>query len=171
MMETTPGQLNLGSFNITLPEKWDAQFFPSIETKLRLVKADSIVIIEHYLVPHAEAERFLDEFYDDHILDLQRSVNGVIFFDEQDTDYEILAENSGAFCRYFFHAEGSFLFRFTLSGSWEPTDEDEVRAMLSSLTLNGDVTESTGEISLATFEIDFQNWFHVGAMYSKIAGS
>ena len=38
MMESISGQLNLGAFNITMPERWDAQFFPSIETKLRLVK-------------------------------------------------------------------------------------------------------------------------------------
>jgi hypothetical protein len=171
MMESISGQLNLGAFNITMPERWDAQFFPSIETKLRLVKADSVVIVEHYLVPDAEAERFLDEFYGSHILDLQRSANGVIFFDEEDTGYEILAENDGEFSRYFFHANGSFLFRLTLTGSWEPADEDEIREMLSSLTLHSDVIESTEEIRLATFEFDYQNWFRVGAMYSKIAGS
>jgi len=170
-MDSATGRLNLGYFSITLPKRWDAQFFPSIETKLRLIKVDAVVIVEHYLVPDAEAEIFLDEFYDGHILDLQRSANGVIFFDEEDTGYEILAENDGKFSRYFFHAAGKFIFRFTLSGPWEPADEDEIREMLSSLTLNGDVFESTQEIRLATFEINFEEWFRVGAMYSKIAGS
>ena len=169
MMENGSELLNLGSFNFRLKARWAAQFFPSTETKLRLVKADAVVIVEHYLVPFAESESSLDEFYDGHILELQRSVNGVIFYDEEETGYEILAENDGEFCRYFFHAEGRFIFRLTLSGSWEPMYEDEVRGMLGSFSLTRDVTESTEEISLASFEIDYQEWFRVGAMYSKVA--
>jgi len=171
MSDSTSRELDLGSFKFTLPANWNAQFFPSIATKLRLVKSDCVVIVEHFLVSHTEAESSLDEFYDGHILDLQRSVNGVVFFDEPGTGCEILAENDGAFCRYFFHAIGRFILRLNLSGTWEPTDEDEVREMLRTVTLNGDVSESTAEIGLANFEIDYHNWFRVGAMYSVVAGS
>ena len=168
-MESGSEQLNLGSFNFSLKTKWAAQFFPSSETKLRLVKNSAVVIVEHYLVPHADSKRSLDEFHDDHVMELQRSVNGAIFFDEEETGYEILAENNGEFSRYFFYAERNFVFRLTLSGSWDTTDEDDVREMLTSLSLIDDVSLSTKQISLVSFEIDFQDWFRVGAMYSRMA--
>lgn len=168
-MESGSEQLNLGPVNFRLRTGWSAQFFPSAETKLRLVKNSAVVIVEHYLMPHADSERSLDEFHDDHVLDLQRSVNGAVFFDEEETGYEILSENDGEFSRYFFYAERNFIFRFTLSGSWNTTDEDEVREMLASLSLIIDVSMSTEQISLVPFEIDFQDWLRVGAMYSRMA--
>ena len=171
MMEKNSGQLNLGSFNFRLLAKWAAQFFPSAETKLRLVKNSAVVIVEHYLMTHDKPEISLDEFHDDHVLDLQRSVNGAIFYDEEDTGYEILAENNGEFFKYFFLAEGNFVFRFTLSGSWDTADEDEIREMMSSLTLTDDAPMPAEKTGLAPFEIDFQDWLRVGAMYSRMASS
>jgi len=170
-MENGSEQLNLGPVSFSLRTGWSAQFFPSAETKLRLVKNSAVVIVEHYLTPNADSQRSLDEFHDDHVLDLQRSVNGAVFFDEEETGYEILAENNGEFLRYFFYAERNFIFRFTLSGSWDTTDENEVRDMLASLTLIEDASMSTEEISLLPFEIDFQDWLRIGAMYSRMADS
>ena len=63
-----------------------------------------------------------------------------------------------------------FIFRFTLSGSWEPQDEDEIREMLTSLTVNGESAESATEMSPASFNFDYQDWFQVGAMYSMRGG-
>ena len=166
MTESGLGSLNLGSIEFILTKGWEAHFFPSIETKVRLVKGDSVAIVEHYVVPGEEAEGTLDSFYEDHILDLQRNVNGVIFFDEEDTEYEILVENAGEFRRFFFLAAGRFIVRFTLSGSWEFQDEEEIREMLRSLSINSYHTEWTEEIRLVAFNFDHQDWFRVGAMYA-----
>ena len=162
--------LDLGSFTIDLPPMWDAHFFPRIESKVRLVKDETILIIEYFLVPEADSENFIDVFYEDHILDLQRNINGVIFVDEEDTEYEILFENDGEFRKYFFYGHSRFIFRFTLSGLWEPEDEDDIRSMLKNLSINADPTESTEEIILASFNFDYQDWFKFGAMYSRRGG-
>ena len=168
-MKSEPNSLNLGLFHFDLPERWDAHFFPRIESKVRLVKDDVVVMVEYFLVSESESASALDSFYEDHMVDLKRNVNGAIF-DEDDTDYEILVENNGEFRRYFFLAAKSFIFRFTLSGSWEPQDEDEIREMLTSLTVNGESTESATEMSPASFNFDYQDWFQVGAMYSMRGG-
>lgn len=162
--------LNLGLFSFDLHERWDAHFFPKIESKLRLVKDEAVVMVEYFLTPQLESENSLDAFFDDHILELRRNVNGAIFDEEEDTDYEILVENDGEFRRYFFLAEGRFIFRLTLSGSWEPQDEDEIRDMLKTLSVNGKPTETTSEINPASFDFDYQDWFQVGAMYSMRGG-
>ena len=70
-----------------------------------------------------------------------------------------------------FLAEGNFVFRFTLSGSWDTADEDEIREMMSSLTLTDDAPMPAEKTGLAPFEIDFQDWLRVGAMYSRMASS
>jgi hypothetical protein len=165
MTEGGLGPLDLGSFKFNLAKGWEVHFFPSIETKVRLVKGDSVAIVEHYVVPADEAEGLLDSFYEDHILDLQRNVNGVIFFDEEDTEYEILVENAGEFRRYFFLATDRYIVRFTLAGSWESQDEEEIREMLRSISINGCSTELTDEMRLVAFNFDHQGWLRVGAMY------
>jgi len=162
--------LDLGSFTIGLPPMWDAHFFPRIESKVRLVKDETIVMIEYFLVPEAHSESFIDVFYEDHILDLQRNINGVIFEDEEDTDYEILFENDGEFRRYFFCGSSRYILRFTMSGLWEPEDEDEIRSMLKNLTINAEPTESTEAIIPVSFDFDYQDWFKLGAMYSRRGG-
>ena len=170
MMQNQLVQLDLGPFSLGLPERWDAHFFPKIETKLRLVKDDCTVLIEHYLVPQVDSENALDLFFEDHILELKQNVNGIVFDAEEDTDYEILVENNGEFRRYFFLSAGSFIFRFTLSGFWEPLDEDEVRSMIAGLTVNSEPSKSTDRIVPANFEFDYNDWFRLGAMYSKRGG-
>jgi hypothetical protein len=168
-MKTELHFLNLGSFNLNLPDRWDAHFFPKIESKVRLVKDESVVMVEHFLAPGTDASEALDSFYEDHIVDVQRNVNGAIF-EEEDTDFEMLVENDGEFRRYFFFAANRYIFRFTLSGSWEPQDEDDVRAMVNGLEVNESSAQLTAEIVPAAFDFDYQSWFQVGAMYSKRGG-
>jgi len=163
--------LNLGFFNIDLPAGWDAHFFPSIEFKLRLVKDDSIVIFEYFLAPESESESILGFFYQENISELQRNVNGVVFEEDyEDRGYEVLVENNHEFRKYFFHSIDRLIFRLTLTGTWEPQDEDEIRTVLKSISSNEISPELTSEIVLAPFEFEYENWFRVGAMYSKRGG-
>ena len=169
-MKSESNFLNLGLFHFALPERWDAHFFPRIESKVRLVKDDAVVMVEYFLVSESESAVTLDSFFEDHVVDLKQNVNGAIFDEDEDTEYEILVENNGEFRRYFFLAAKSFIFRFTLSGSWEPQDEDEIREMLSGLTVIGASMESTSGVTSASFDFDYQDWFQVGAMYSMRGG-
>ena len=171
MMQNELVLLDLGLFTIDLPARWDAHFFPSIPTKIRLVKDECVAVFEYFLAPVAASEGSLDFFYAENISELQRNVNGVVFEeDDEDVDYEVVVENKGEFRRYFFHGVGRFIFRITLTGSWEPQDEAEIRAMLKSSIISVDSTQSTSEIIMESFEFDHENWFRVGAMYSKREG-
>ena len=80
MMQNQLVQLDLGPFSLGLPERWDAHFFPKIETKLRLVKDDCTVLIEHYLVPQVDSENALDLFFEDHILELKQIAKQLFVF-------------------------------------------------------------------------------------------
>jgi len=168
-MDNELSHVALGVFNFDLPDRWDAHFFPNLDSKLRLVKDGSIVFVEYFLTPQTESQEVLDSFYVAHIVELQRSINGAIFDDIEDTDYEILAEDNGEFCRYFFLAKGRYIFRFTLSGFWQPQDEDEIRGMLKGLTLSGEPSGTTDEITQMSFIFDYQNWVQIGGMYAKRA--
>jgi len=163
--------LNLGFFNLDLPAGWDAHFFPSIESKLRLVKEESIVIFEYFLAPDLENEGILEFFYQENISELQRNVNGVVFEEDyDDRGYEVLVENDHEFRKYFFHSLDRLIFRLTLTGTWEPQDEDEIRTVLKSISGNEVSPQPTSEIVMAPFEFEYENWFRVGAMYSKRGG-
>ena len=160
----------LGYFSISIPERWDLHFFPNNNTKLRLVKDQCALLVEHFLVPSKDSSDIIDSFFEDHSLALRRKINGAIFDLEDELEYEVLAEEDGKFSRYFFYAAGRFIFRLILSGDWEPNDEDEIRTMLRRLKLNREIDMVTEEVILVPFEFEYKNWFRVGAMYSLRGG-
>ena len=163
--------LNLGFFNIDLPANWDAHFFPSVESKLRLIKDEATVIIEYFLFPGTDSQANLDFFYQENVTELQRTAVGLIYEeDDEEIEYELVVENKGSFIRYFFHATGGFIFRLILVGSWEPRDEDDLRNVLKGLTINNAPPQEIGEITPGSFYFDHESWFRVGSMYSKRGG-